>query len=147
MNDLLREPEGTMDALKRQLIKHEGVSRTVYLCAAGMRTIGVGRNLDRSGGGLSEDEVEYLLNNDIRTTVDAVNRKFPIVKDLSENRRVALYDMAFNLGVKGLRRFKKMWKALECHNYNTAAYEMMDSRWSQQVGKRAKTLEMMMRLG
>ena len=48
--------------------------------------------------------------------------------------------MAYNLGVDGLLKFKKMWKALEKQDYQTAAEEMKDSKWYHQVGRRSKYL-------
>jgi lysozyme len=48
------------------LKRHEGVRDKVYMCSAGYETIGVGRNISESGLGLSEDEIDYLLNNDIK---------------------------------------------------------------------------------
>ena len=49
------------------LRKHEGVEKYAYKCTADKVTIGVGRNIDKSGGmGLSDDEIDYLLSNDIK---------------------------------------------------------------------------------
>ena len=45
---------------------HEGVESHAYECSASKITVGVGRNIDPEGGiGLSEDEINYLLQNDI----------------------------------------------------------------------------------
>jgi lysozyme len=57
------------------LKRHEGVRSKVYLCSAGYETIGVGRNISESGMGLSDDEVDYLLENDIER----------VIKELSPN--------------------------------------------------------------
>ena len=47
----------------KQMSFHEGVKNKVYKDHLGIETIGVGRNLvDR---GLSDEEVDYLLGNDI----------------------------------------------------------------------------------
>ena len=43
---------------------HEGVRQHVYLDTEGIETIGVGRNLVHRG--LSDDEIELMLANDIR---------------------------------------------------------------------------------
>ena len=55
-----------MSKLSDQLRIHEGVRKHVYLCSAGYETIGVGRNIAESGLGLSDDEIDYLLENDIQ---------------------------------------------------------------------------------
>ena len=54
-----------MMRLVNMLKRHEGVRDKVYMCSAGYETIGVGRNISESGLGLSDDEIEYLLKNDI----------------------------------------------------------------------------------
>ena len=56
-------------------------------------------------------------------------------------------DMAFNLGVRGLSKFRNALAAMEARDYATAAEEMMDSRWAQQVGGRAARLAVMMETG
>jgi len=56
-------------------------------------------------------------------------------------------DMAFNMGVPRLCKFKKMWAAIYAGDYNTAAIEMLDSRWATQVGTRAIKLSKAMEEG
>ena len=48
--------------------------------------------------------------------------------------------MAFNLGINRLLKFKKFIKAMQEGEFETAAKEMMDSRWAKQVGPRATRL-------
>jgi lysozyme len=48
--------------------------------------------------------------------------------------------MAFNLGVPRLCKFKKMWAAIEAKDFPTAAKEMLDSRWANQVKSRSTKL-------
>ena len=55
-----------MSKLVEMIKRHEGVKSKVYLCSAGYETIGVGRNISESGLGLSDDEIDYLLQNDIQ---------------------------------------------------------------------------------
>ena len=55
--------------------------------------------------------------------------------------------MAFNVGLPRLRGFKRMWAALENHDYEEAAKEMIDSKWARQVKTRAYTLARMMESG
>ena len=51
------------EQIVKDLIHHEGKKETVYLDSMGIETVAVGRNLSHVG--LSEDEIMYLLNNDI----------------------------------------------------------------------------------
>ena len=48
--------------------------------------------------------------------------------------------MCFNMGAPRLGQFKKFIAAINDGNWNTAAVEMMDSRWAKQVGVRAERL-------
>ena len=60
--------------------------------------------------------------------------------DLPNEIQAVLLDMLYNLGVEGLLRFKKMWKAIEHRDWERMALEMQNSRWYTQVGRRAKDL-------
>jgi lysozyme len=62
-------------------------------------------------------------------------------------RADVLVNMAFNMGVNGLLKFKKMIAAIDDRNYDEAAIEMLNSRWAVQVGKRANELSKQMRTG
>jgi len=56
--------------------------------------------------------------------------------------------MAFQLGQRGLSKFKNMNSAIERKEWVEAAVEMMDSRWAGQTPNRATRLQQrMIRLG
>ena len=61
--------------------------------------------------------------------------------------KLIVANMAFNLGMPRLNKFKKMWSAIEDEDYNNAAVEMLDSRWAEQVKGRATRLSNIMRTG
>jgi lysozyme len=130
------------DKLKQQIKLHEGVEYRVYEDTQGILTIGVGRNLEDRG--LSEDEVDYLLNNDIKICVEELKRSFDWYDDLDDIRKRVLVDMMFNLGMPRLKGFVKMLEAIES---GAAAEEMLDSTWARQVGSRADRLSEMMETG
>ena len=48
--------------------------------------------------------------------------------------------MCFNLGYPRLSKFKKFLAAARNEDWETAADEMMDSKWATQVGDRAVRL-------
>ena len=48
--------------------------------------------------------------------------------------------MCFNLGHPRLSKFKKFIQAMQVSDWERAAVEMMDSKWSGQVGDRAVRL-------
>jgi len=133
------------EKLKQQIRMHEGVEYKVYLDTKGISTIGVGRNLE--GRGLSADEVDYLLGNDLDICVDELNKSFKWYAGLDDIRKRVLVDMAFNLGMPRLKGFVKMLEEIKKENWSEAAIEMLESRWADQVGNRASRLSEMMETG
>ncbi|MCF2855943.1 glycoside hydrolase family protein [Pseudoalteromonas sp. SMS1] len=133
-----------MEKLKQQLIGHEGYEHTVYVCPGGYQSIGVGRNLEHRG--LTDDEINYLLNNDIADFTAQVEKHIDTSK-CNPARKAVLINMAFNLGIHGLLAFKKTIAAVEHGDWDKAAIEMFDSRWAVQVGERAEQLTEQMKTG
>ena len=127
-----------MDKMIEQLVDHEGLELLPYEDSLGILTIGVGRNLEERG--ISEDEAFYLLGNDIEIIWDELIKQHPIVEDLDDQRQMILLDMAFNMGVPRLGKFKKMWAAIEDGDMIEASKQALDSRWADQVGRRAERL-------
>ena len=131
--------------LFKQLRLHEGVEKFPYKCTAGYLTIGVGRNIEERG--LLDDEIDFLLDNDIEVVMNEVSVTFDWFFDLSEVRQRVVADMIFNLGLPRFKQFKNMIAALEAGDWAEAANQMMDSKWAKQVGKRAERLRDMMETG
>ena len=127
-----------MDKMIEQLVDHEGLELHPYEDSLGILTIGVGRNLEERG--ISEDEAFYLLGNDIEIIWDELIKHHRIVEDLDDQRQMILLDMAFNMGVPRLGKFKKMWAAIEDGDMIEASKQALDSRWADQVGRRAERL-------
>ena len=128
-----------------QLRKHEGVEHKPYTDTVGKLTIGVGRNLDDRG--LSEDEIDYLLQNDIRIVEEELTQWWPHWRSLNQTRQLVVADMMFNMGRPRLSQFKMFLVALQAANYEMASTEMLDSKWAGQVKGRATTLADMMSTG
>jgi len=131
--------------LREQLMRHEGRNLKPYADTVGKLTIGYGRNL--TDVGISEAEAQMLLDHDIQTAESELLNVFPWAGGLDAIRLRVLIDMTFNLGIAGLRTFKRFLAAVESGDYHTAAADMLESRWARQVGKRAQTLAWMMRDG
>ena len=94
------------DKLIEMLKIHEGVETHAYKCSASKITIGVGRNIDPEGGiGLSEDEIDYLLQNDIDRIITELDFEYGWFSELNEARQDAMIDISFNLGQTRLRKF------------------------------------------
>lgn len=135
------------EKLLEMLKRHEGVKSHVYLCSAGYETIGVGRNISKSGMGLSDDEVDYLLENDIARVIKELSSEYPWFNTLDDVRKDAMIDISFNLGATRLRGFKRALAAMEVADYKTAAKEFLDSKWSRDVKGRATELCYMIEMG
>lgn len=131
-----------LEALKDQLVQHEGLRLKPYKDTVDKLTIGVGRNLDDVG--ITEAEAMLLLDNDIKRVVADLDRALPWWRHMSKTRQLVLADMAFNLGLPRLKGFKNALEAMAEGRYDEAAHEMMDSRWARQVGHRAIRLARMM---
>ena len=130
-----------MEKLFAMLKRHEGVESHAYECSEGKITVGVGRNIDKQGGmGLSDDEVEYLLQNDIERVIKELSSEYSWFNDLDDVRKDAMIDISFNLGQTRLRLFVKALAAMESGNYKKAATEFLDSKWARQTGGRALEL-------
>lgn len=135
----------TIDKLKDQLTRHEGLRLRPYRCTAGKLTIGYGRNLDDVG--ISKEEAEYLLENDIKKVLEEVRAKFKWFDDLTDNRQMVIANMAFNMGMTGLLTFKRTLDHIQSGRYRDAADQMLQSAWARQVGHRADELAELMREG
>ena len=131
-----------MVSLKEQLIRHEGLRLTVYDCPAGYKTIGVGRNIEQKG--ITEEEAVYLLDNDIEYFTEQLEDNLIGFQELPEDKKAVLVNMAFNLGVNGLLKFKNMLAAITEERWEDASSEMLNSRWADQVGNRAIELSEIM---
>lgn len=136
----------THEEFIEQLKRHEGLKLFPYFCSAGKMTIGYGRNLEDVG--ITKEEAELLLEGDIVKAVVALDvAKGDKMMYLNDTRKFVLTNMCFNLGLTRLLKFKKMWQAIDNKDFETAAIEMLDSKWASQVGFRALELAEMMRSG
>ena len=145
--------------LLEELVKHEGLRLQVYQDTLGIDTIGIGRNLKDRGiskeeldeldiptidhvyeYGITEADAMLLAENDVQIVEEELLRAHPCVEDLDAVRQLVLVDMAFNMGVPRLCKFKKMWNAIHEKKFDIAAKEMLDSRWANQVKSRSVKL-------
>lgn len=131
-----------------QLKREEGVRASAYQDSLGYWTIGVGRLIDaRKGGGLSDDEIEYLLANDVRKKTAEVRAALPWFDSLNEPRQAVLVGMAFQMGTAGLLGFKQTLGAVRDEKYANAAGLMLQSSWAKQTPGRANRLARQMETG
>jgi len=132
-------------ALKDLLIKHEGLRLKPYRDSVGKLTIGIGRNLDNVG--ITEDEAELMLKNDIDRSIYDLNTHLSWWSTLSPVRQMVMVNMCFNLGIFGLLEFKQTLASIQSGDFEKASQRMLESKWADQVGNRAIELSQMMRRG
>lgn len=138
--------------LYAQLELHEGRRRKPYHDTVGKLTIGVGRNL--SDVGVSDDEIDLMLDNDVARAVGSLAAKLPWFVTLDVVRQRVLIDMTFNMGIDGLLEFRNTLAAVRRGDWRAAAAGMAKSKWARQVGDgpggrldRAERLQQMMSSG
>jgi len=117
---------------------YEGLRLKPYRCIKGVLTIGYGRNLEANG--ISLDEAEYLFQNDLRVAIEGCRGRIEFFKELPVEAQKVLVNMAFQLGVEGLLKFKKTLQYLEQRDFASAADEMLDSHWARETPGRAREL-------
>lgn len=144
----------------QRLVMHEGCRLQPYYCTRGKQTIGVGRNLDdnplteeerRVCGdwehGITKQSAFYLLRNDIKRCEKECRKEIAFYELLDDERQYALLDMVFQLGIGGVKKFKKMLMAMACGYWEDASKECLNSKYAQQTPKRAKRIAETIRTG
>ena len=126
--------------LLQQIKEHEGLVLKPYKCPVGKLTIGYGHNLEDNG--LSKTACEFILSEDIdeakKNLYAVFTRKF--FESLSNNQKIALIDMMFNLGLSKFLTFKKFILAVKNKDFIKASAEIINSKAYQQNKRRYKKL-------
>lgn len=140
MNVALMTAELTLDEGRRLLVYDDATGQPIKpgSIVKGHPTIGVGRALDERG--LSSEESEFLLANDIKAFTLGLQQAYPWFSGITDVRQRVLVNMAFNIGLGGIAGFQGMLKAIASGDFDMAAAEMRDSEWFRQVGARAARL-------
>ena len=137
-----------LDKLKADLARDEDFVSHAYQDSEGYWTIGIGRLIDkRRGGGITREEAEYLLENDLKTARADLDAIAPWWTLLPDDVQRGLMNMAFQLGRTNLSEFKKTFAALKARDYNEAGNEALRSRWAEQTPARARRVAKLIRSG
>jgi len=134
-----------VDKLRKQLELDEGVKYEIYNDHLGYATFGIGHLITEKDPEnklpldypISEERVTECFEDDIEGVCNDLDRNISWWVGLSEEHQRVIANMAFNLGINRLLKFKKFIKAMQENEFETAAEEMMDSKWAKQVGPRA----------
>lgn len=125
-------------ALVADTKRAEGWRAKAYQDSVGVWTIGFGRNVQAMT--ISRELGEAWLQEDLATAEAECRRGFQWFDALSSKRQAVLVEMSYNLGLPRLRGFGRMLAAAARGDHETAAREMLASRWADQVGARARRL-------
>ena len=137
-----------ISALMNELMLDEGYKYEIYLDHLGYPTFGVGHLITEKdeeygkevGTPIAKERIESCLQQDIKIVCDELDMNEPWWRSLDGNRQRVVANMCFNLGYPRFSKFKKFIGAMQTSDWETAAEEMMDSKWSTQVGERATRL-------
>ena len=142
-----------VEKLREQLKIDEGCVYEIYNDHLGYPTFGIGHLVRESdpengsplGAEVSEDRVNEAFDADIEIVLSDCNILYPDFGDLPEEAQQIIANMMFNLGRPRLSKFVGMKRGVDAKDWNSAADEMVDSRWYRQVGARAERLVNRMR--
>lgn len=129
-----------IDELKKQLRIDEGYVRWAYQDSEGLWTIGIGTLIDQHGGGLRDNEIQFIFNNRVAEKMAELSQELPWTDRLDDVRKGALINMSFQMGVQGLKGFPKMLASMQFNNFNGAYLDALDSKWAKQTPDRAKRI-------
>lgn len=134
------------DLMVAELERDEGVRKIPYLDSMGIKTVGVGHNMESSPlpddwtFPLTDDQVSELLTGDIQNVISDLDAKLPWWSSMCEVRQRVIVNMGFNLGIGRLLGFKNTLSCMQTGDYIGAAAGMSASAWANQVGNRATRL-------
>ena len=137
----------------------EGKRYQVYKCTAGKNTIGIGWNIDanplppdiakylQENGRILDEHIDRLWAISIGRAIADCKKLFPNYDLFSPNRKIALTDFVFQVGLTTAREFVNTIKAINDGKWQEAADRMMKSAWFNQVPNRAHKVIDLIRRG
>ena len=137
--------------LINELKREEGFRERVYQCSEGVDTIGYGFNvkylskdeLDLNGGfiePMSEEVATKILEAKVSKLIKSVDEVYSWIDNLPEVVKIGIYDMIYQLGIKGFGSFVNTQKYLKSLDYPKAIENIKNSKWAKQTPRRANNL-------
>lgn len=123
----------------------EGTRLDMYKCSQGKWTVGTGHNIEDNG--ISQAVADLMLDEDLAIAESDAKSLVSNFNNLSDNRKIVLVDMSFQMGKTRLSGFKRMIEAIEIGAWGVAAFEMLDSRYAEQTPNRANANAELMKKG
>ena len=132
-----------MNELLNRIKEHEGFRSRVYKDHLGFDTIGYGFAIKDLY--LSEGLAELILREKVTNLRLSIGKKISWFDEAPRKVREVLLEMAYQMGVSGVSKFKNALRHMKNEEWNQAADEMLLSRWYKQTPKRAKELSEIIR--
>jgi lysozyme len=110
------------------LKRHEGLKLFPYKCSKNFLTLGVGRNLETNG--ITEEEANYLLFNDIKRVKEQLKKNFGVYRTFPKRARLVCIDMAFQMGIKGFMSFRNTRELMVLGKWVDASEELLRSKYA-----------------
>ena len=137
-----------LNAFRCQLSIHEGIKPISYADTKGLATAGIGHLLRANeialypiGTPISAAQIETWYQSDSLSAIKiAENLVGDVWSVLSDIRKRALADLAYNLGPNKLAKFTNFIKLIQSQNFVQAGIELTTSAWYGQVGKRGPNI-------
>ena len=119
---------------RADLILDEGKRLKLYHDSRGIASIGIGRNLVANG--ISEDEAQLMLTNDMRIAEQGLDLHCPWWRTKKLNVQRVLWNLAFNMGITKLLTFGTFLHLLLIDDIDGAADDLEQTAWFGEVGER-----------
>jgi lysozyme len=142
---------------RTRIADYEGNIPHMYHDSKGIKTIGIGFNLERSGAkaaieavgadfdkvcageeSLTEDQIGTLFSHDLQHAIDEASSVVSSFGSLNDPRQFVIVDMIFNMGAGGVAGFHHTIQMINEGDFEAAGAGMKDSHWYGQVGVRAE---------
>lgn len=117
----------------------EGFRPRPYYCSEEYPTIGYGFKVGKKRAPLPDFKLpEPVAALWLNTLIAELKTELSTeLLNLNDERQAVLISMAYQMGVDGLRKFKKFLAAVKVGDWKTAAEEMENSIWFKQTKQRA----------
>ena len=140
-----------LNELINELKREEGFRASIYQCSEGVDTIGYGFNVayltkdeialnDGVIEPMSEEVATQILNRKVKKLIKAVDEVYSWIDSLPEVVKIGIYDMIYQLGIKGFGSFVNTQKYLKLLDYSKAIENIKNSKWAKQTPRRANNL-------
>tara|TARA_A100001011_G_scaffold99627_1_gene105024 strand:- start:18729 stop:19157 length:429 start_codon:yes stop_codon:yes gene_type:complete len=134
----------SLQKLKKRIKKNEGYSNIPYKDKLGFKTIGYGHLIKKNETYFfktkyKKSHLNYIFNQDFKKAYKKYKTLF-YKKQHNQNDKELLIEMIFQLGAKGVSKFKNMLFYLNRQERYMVCLEMLDSLWYLQTPNRVDNL-------